>query len=156
MSELKPNKKKAKFPLSSFGPQLMAILVKGSREKFALHFDDVRQGRALQARLHTLRARMRDENHPQYGVVTRARTSLKWGREAGFMDAKDERKATLTIYPHDSQFNAVLEEAGFAVETLKEDPIHHALAPEPNRPAGEPEGLAELLAQLPGGGVKQR
>jgi hypothetical protein len=144
------DKNRAKFPLTSFGPELMAVLIKGSRETVVLSFDDVKKARGLQARLHTLRARMRDANHPQYSIVTRARTSLKWGREAGFLSERDKNKATLTIYPHDSQYREVLERAGFTNEDLVVDPLEEILEQIPSQPidTGKPVGLEALFAQI--------
>lgn len=106
---------KSKFPIESFGPELMQILLKAGRgEKIVLDFPHRREARRFQMRLHMLRGRMRELNHPDYITVTRARTSLKG--EGGPDDP-----ATLTIYQYDSEFRDVLAKAriegGTKVET---------------------------------------
>lgn len=125
-----PTKKTRRYPVSSFGPEIMAALIKGSNEKVILKFrkDGTRsamtQAIYLQHRIHTLRAMMRTEGHDSSELVSRARTSRVWGEKVDHThkdDVKGEQYVELHIYPNDSQFESVFKEAGVDVPEVKVD-----------------------------------
>ena len=103
--------KVSRFPVSSFGPELMAILLKGARERVEIPCEDQRTMRFLQMRLNMLRGAMGREKHPQYGLVTRARTSRKWDEVKGGKDIN----CVLIVQPNDAQFSASIKKAGIDV-----------------------------------------
>lgn len=126
-----PPKKKRRYPVSSFGPEVMAALIKGSQEKVILKFTNADGKSAmtkaiyLQHRIHTLRAMMREENHEHAELVTRARTSRMWGAKVGEAHAPDhkgEKYVELHIYPNDSQFASIFAEAGVELPEIKIEP----------------------------------
>lgn len=119
---------KSKYPIESFGPELMQILLKAGRgETVVLNFPHRKDARRFQQRLHMLRGRMRELKHELTDVVARARTSLRY--EGG-----PEDPATLTVAQYDSEFADVLKEAkieraegpttsGVAAPKLDHDPL---------------------------------
>lgn len=108
---------KSKYPIESFGPELMEVLLKaGKGETVTLEFPARKDARRFQMRLHQLRGRMRALDHPDWKIVCRARTSLKW------VGGADE-PATLTISPYDSEFGDVLKKAGISKPVLPSDPL---------------------------------
>jgi hypothetical protein len=105
-------KNQSRYPVSSFGPELMALLIKGTKEEVRVPCETRKQMRALQARIHQLRGAMGRERHPQYAVVTRARTSQSW--KIGANDQPHDW--ALIVRPQDSQFASILKKAGVEVE----------------------------------------
>lgn len=101
--------KMSRYTVSSFGPELMAVLLKGAREKIEIPCPDQRTMKFIQMRLQMLRGAMFRERHPQYEIVTRARTSRTW--KSG---NKDE-DCVLVVAPNDSQFAKLIHDAGVAV-----------------------------------------
>lgn len=123
---------KTKYPIESFGPELMAALLKGGREPVLIPFEGPlgkKTAHNFQRRIHTLRRRMREENHPQYMVATRARVSLFWGEKAAELDPKrfeslredydGKRGAVIVIRPHDTEFASILNKAGIEVDGVQ-------------------------------------
>lgn len=117
---------KTKYPIASFGPELMALLIKGSQEKVVLTFEGEhgrRKAKHLQLRIQTLRARMREERHPDYRITMRAKVSVMWGeravKENAPVDWKEDemgyRGALLVVRPHDSEFSDAIAKAGVNV-----------------------------------------
>jgi hypothetical protein len=90
---------------------LLAALLKGAREKVEIPCPDHRTMKWLQLRIQTLRGAMERERHPQYALVTRARTSREWNKAAG-----QDVGCVLVISPHDDQFTSLIEKAGVKVE----------------------------------------
>lgn len=127
----KPTKKK-RYPVSSFGPELMAVLLKGATESFTLKFPNNNKATFFQHRIHTLRAAMRNEGHELAEAVSRTRFKRVWGprlaahlgSEAGKPfenDHKGEKGSYILVQPADSEFKDVLDEAGVKVEAPKID-----------------------------------
>lgn len=108
--------KSSRYPVSSFGPELLAILLKGARERVEIPCPDQRYMKYLQMRLQMLRGAMAREAHPQYGLVTRARTTRQW-------DASISKDANcvLVVQPNDAQFSGVLAAAGIKVSDVDQD-----------------------------------
>ena len=106
--------KRHRNSVSSFGPELMAVLVRGSRERIEIPFDDWRTMCFFQLRLQTLRGSMRREKHPNLELVERARTARHWD--------EDERGAKhnfrLVIEPQDFRFRGAILKAGIHVDEI--------------------------------------
>lgn len=118
-NSLLPAKRKRRYPVSSFGPEMMAALKKGAVEKLVLKFPNLKAATFFHHRLHTLRSAMREEQHPDAELVSRARASKVWGAKLGeeyANDFKGLKACHIVIEPNDAQFNAVLAEAGVTVE----------------------------------------
>lgn len=124
---MKPPSKKRRYPVASFGPEIMAALVKGSTERVVLKFPTNAAATQFQHRVHTLRSMMREENHPNTALVARARCSRVWGAKLADLhpndsemkqyenDHRGQRCCHLVIQPNDIQFAAILKEAGVEV-----------------------------------------
>lgn len=122
-------------PLNSFGPEVLATLVRGSKEPLVLK-TTYRKAVVFRRRLHELRAAMRETSHPLADIVARARIEITWGEKANF-PPEDERRssrnvrypsdsdclALLTIAPHDSGFRDQLLAAGVKADELDYDPL---------------------------------
>jgi hypothetical protein len=94
------------YTVSAFGPDLLAILIKGAREEIKIPCPDQRTMKHIQMRLQMLRGAMGREKHEQYNLVTRTRTTRTW-------DPKDKNKdCVLKVYPNDSQFAEIFRAAG--------------------------------------------
>jgi hypothetical protein len=129
---------KSKYPVSSFGPELMAFLLKAGRQRTMLLFDskqipdpdDPRKqvwdgaGKRLahnfHRRIHTLRSKMREEKHEQFPFAARAKISIYWGPYAvaqggpkeWLHDHKGDRGAIIVGRPQDADFTEILQQAG--------------------------------------------
>ena len=114
--------KASRYPVTSFGPELMAILLKGAREKVSIPCPDQRFMKHLQMRLQMLRGAMAREKHPQYNLVTRARTTRQWS------PLGKDLECVLVVQPNDAQFTDALRAAGVSVTSNDEDLLRH---PEP-------------------------
>lgn len=117
--------KTGRYPVSSFGPELMALLIKASRERVEVKCDSMNQMKNLQMRIHMLRGAMNKERHPQYALATRVHTSCTWDNEAhpstkSKQFPRDATDCKLILYPKDSQFASILEAAGIRVEDMKD------------------------------------
>lgn len=147
---------KTKYPIESFGPELMKALVRGSREKVILTFDGAdgsgkKRAHGFQRRIHTLRQRMRQLNHPDYVLATRAKCSILWGEKAAQYGKKEweaddqgQRGALIVIQPHDSEFDDVLAEAKYL---SADKPLADATAPITEIPR-QKDALDDLLTEL--------
>lgn len=101
-----PKDRFSRYPVSSFSPNLLELLLRGARERVELPCPDQRTMQHVQARIHNLRTAMRRENHPQYKLVTRARTARTWTR------GSPDSNCVLIVQPHDAQFDALFRAAG--------------------------------------------
>lgn len=129
---------KTKYPIEAFGPELMTALVAGGQREVIIPFDNLsniegsgkRRGHKFQQRIHMLRQRMRELEHPDYKFAARARVSLFWGDRAAAElgdkfasfagDDRGLRGAVVVIRPHDSEFSDILTKAG--VTSLPQSP----------------------------------
>lgn len=151
---------KTKFPIESFGPELMQALLEGGRNRLVIPFPGAdgagkRKAHTFQQRIHMLRQRMREERHPQYPLAARVRVSLLWGAKAAEAgapaewraDPKGKLGAYIVIQPRDSEFNEVaavlkgIREPGRVTATE----AHMLRAPEP-----VPQGELEIPSDNPG------
>ena len=135
---------KSRYPVSSFGPELLATLLKGSVERVEIPCPSMRVMMALQMRIQMLRGAMARENHEQYALVTRARTSRTWDKEK---DPKGDRTSVLVIQPNDSQFTDLIKKAGVDVTTTHRDLLEDQPAPTgvPADPSTEPPSTTTTL-----------
>jgi len=102
-----------RYPVSSFGPELLTALTKGAIGRVEIKCKDQRTMRHLQLRLQTLRGSMGREKHPQYQLVTRARTSRTWDPE------DHDKDCVLVIQPNDAQYTDMMREAGITTDELQ-------------------------------------
>lgn len=112
----------------SFGPELLAALIEGSRRTLELELPEYRKGVFLRQRLHQLRTAMDRTKHPMASLVQKTKLSLLYGKEAGYPDVLEERRKNgirfptdpsvpckLILSPRDSEFAAALAKAGVVV-----------------------------------------
>jgi hypothetical protein len=162
---------KTKFPIESFGPELMQALLEGGRRRLVIKFEEGnrigwRRAHKFRQRIHMLRQRMRQEGHPDYMLATRARASLFWGPRAVEEGAPAHWKedhnghlgAWLVIKPQDSEFADALAKSGIGAAGV-EQPKPPATAtrnppPDSVSTSGSPERTIEdyddLLDDLAG------
>lgn len=160
------SRSKTRYPVESFGPELMAVLLKGSREKVILKFEGAegagkKQAHAFHRRIHTLRSKMREEDHPDFNLAARALVSIFWGaratQEGGdkvpvewASDIAGKRGAIIVLRPRDSEFDDILKQAG--VEVPKPS-IPETYITQP--PADEQASLDALMDDLARGGSNE-
>lgn len=154
--------RKAKAPLSSFGPELMQALVAGGRGRVVIPFAEKAKAHSFQRRIHTLRARMRDEDHKDYDVAARAKVSLYWGhraveaklapggREADFKDDDRGRLgAWIVIAPQDSEFAEALAAAKITTSDVHAPKVEEEVeVPVPLNRVAEAEDLDDFVDEL--------
>lgn len=162
-------KQRPRQPIESFGPELMTLLKKGSREMVVLTFAGERGKKIahkFHRRVHALRAAMRAEDHPDYTIAAKVLVSIQWGpiavAEFGAPqewqnDHNGNRGAIIIARPRDSEFADVLKEAKVITEASKEPsslstegepPIE---VPKPTRPLSvdvDDEDLDDLMNEL--------
>lgn len=116
---------KTKFPIESFGPELMEVLKRAGRgEEITIPFPTRSLAKRFQMRLHMLRQRMREESHPEWKIVMRARTSL---RADDLSPVGKNKPATVTIYPHDAEFSEALTKAEVKAPSLSSEGLGEPL-----------------------------
>lgn len=125
--------KLGRYPVSSFGPELMELLIRGSKEEVRVPCESMKQMKFLQMRIQMLRGAMAREKHAQYPLATRARTTVTWNTEKhpsrkGKQFPMDAEDCVLIIRPNDSQFAEILEKAGIkpsqgAADVLNDLPL---------------------------------
>lgn len=144
-------KKPRNQPVSSFGPEVMAALLRGAREKFLIGPLPYRTAISFHMRIHSLRRAMGLEQHPHFGLVSRAKIKIIWGADAGLAAIEEKtnergvRRPTdtnapvmLLIEPHDKDFTTYLVAAGISMDELKEDPLDNLpIGGEPTRSTGD-------------------
>lgn len=112
----------------------MQVLLEGAVRRVEIPFPDQRTMKHFQMRIHMLRGAMSREQHPQYLLATRARTSRLWEHDKGINVG-----CKLIVQPNDSQFSDILAKAGIKPtqnthDILTETPV----APAPRDPTIEP------------------
>lgn len=125
---------KAKAPIESFGPELMAILQRGARERLVVELPSSAAAHSLRRRIHTLRARLRDADDDRYLVASKVRLSILYGALA-VPFANPAMKYKLIAQPHDAQFRAAIEAAGVniddsLVDVAPHDPMNESIPSE--------------------------
>lgn len=127
--------KTSRYPVSSFGPELLQVLIEGAQRPVEIPFPDQRTMKHFQMRIHMLRGAMQREAHPQFALATRARTSRSWNREKG-----KDAECVLTVRPNDSQFTDILDRAGIKTSPHTRDLLTETPAPlAPRDPTIQPD-----------------
>lgn len=114
---------RSRYPVSSFGAELLSSLLRGARERVEIPCPDQRTMQRLQARIHMLRAAMRREHHPQTELVTRARTARTWDR------GQPNSNCVLIIQPHDAEFESIFRAAGIKATEHTRDLLNDIESP---------------------------
>lgn len=142
-------------PVESFGPELMAALLKGAQERFEIK-TTWRRAITFRRRVYQLRERMREEKHPLYPNAALCRIQITWdqntpvkrsGKNVPY-PASTDAPVTLVLSPYDSEFKEELTKAGIKVEP--QEPI----IPQPGAsPASQQlqDFLSEFVQDKPGG-----
>lgn len=130
------------YPIESFGPDLLAALLKGAKERVEVTLPSWKSGARMQLRLQQLRFTMQRLNDELWPIVARTKISLLWGLRAGFEDtpAKHARgtprpinplvPCKIILEPRDSEFIGALHRAGVMADELKVDPLEAPLVEE--------------------------
>lgn len=114
----------SKLPaLTTFGPEIMASLVEGSRREVVIELP-YRDAIVLRQRMHQLRARMREDKHPLCTIVSAAKVTIRWGPEVPTSRSRrgvhyptnNQSLVDLVIRPQDSTFRLALEKAGIKID----------------------------------------
>lgn len=139
---------KSRYPLESFGPEIMAALLRGATQTVRIP-TTYRLGVQFRRRVHQLRGRMKEEGHPEYALAARTKVQLLFGPEAGLEPVPTRRgpgtrhilhpedpsvPAVLVLSPHDSEFTSLLSKAGISADLSEEKP----LVPEPRLHEADP------------------
>lgn len=139
-----PRTKESRRPVSSFGPELLELLVRGAQKEISIPCPSMKFMKNLQMRIHLLRGAMQRAKHPQYDLATRARTSCRWDFKR-FPSTKhrqfpsDAEECVLVISPNDSQFTDVLKAAGITVSEASKNIMDEVDVPlAPRNPLVEP------------------
>lgn len=150
---------KSKYPLDSFGPELMQSLLRGGRERFVITFagpEGKKKAHKFQHRIHTLRSRMREENHDHYPLAARVRVSIFWGSHAVKEGAPKEwetdehgkRGALIVIRPNDSEFDEVIAALKSpSTPSIEAEPTRELPPPDDNPHSPAPT-LEDLFTEL--------
>jgi len=112
----------------------MAALIKGSTQEVRMPMT-YREGINFRKRIHHLRSRMVEDDHPQKEIASRTRIQLLWGPKAGLPPTEEVRSSkgvrrpldpeapsVVVLSPHDSEFDDVLARAGITTD-LSDDPL---------------------------------
>lgn len=129
------------YLVSSFGPEIMQALLRGAKERFEVPLT-YRMAVQFSQRINRLRRAMREEAHPQYGLVAKTKITIVWGKRAGYPEVEEKASsqnvktprdidspAKLIIQPHDKEFSAALIAAGIRVDDLRIDPLDEIARP---------------------------
>ena len=133
----KRSKPKAPRPVESFGPEILAALLRGATEMVQLPIS-YKLSIRLRLRIHQLREAMRKAAHPQYHLVARVRVTIQWPPDTktvkqGRHNIPEDRntKCLVTLQPNDAEFADLHREAGvdpqLGSEPITED--HQVLPP---------------------------
>lgn len=121
---------KSKTPIESFGPELMALLLKGALGEVRVKMT-YKRAVLLRRRIYQLRHAMREANDPNYTLAARAKLSILWGEKAGLAPSQSPDihnsknvprpadtscDAIFVVAPHDSEFTKALQDAGVKID----------------------------------------
>jgi hypothetical protein len=151
-------RKKTRYPIESFGPELMEALLKGGRERLIITFAGgnsvgFKKAVRFQQRINMLRSRMREENHQQHPLAMRVKVSRAWGDKAVALGAPDIWKddvdgrdfgCLVVLQPQDQEFAEELSHA-------RSMPVEIDDAPASKEPSSDLHATAsvdDLLSEL--------
>lgn len=109
--------RKSSAPVSSFGPELLAALLRGGQSELRIDCPTFQIAFALRQRFYSLRKAMKAEGHEQLAIASRACIPLP--------QELPNKTAVLVIRPHDDEFSSLLRSAGVTVEKLDFAPLEH-------------------------------
>lgn len=124
---------KTRYPIESFGPELLALLQKAGRsiEPVTLSFERRRDAESLRARLHTLRSKMREQDHPEFHVAARVKISI-FAEQQG--PAGRDKPAKMVLRQRDSEFASIIREQAQVDTALDHDPLDDFPSPSNEEP----------------------
>lgn len=93
---------KGNSPVSSFGPELLEALRRGSNGRCEYDFESYQVAFKFLSRINALRAAMRREKHPLWEAVLRAGVRIN----------KKENPCRVIIEPRDAEFRSALAKLG--------------------------------------------
>lgn len=132
--------RKNNSPVSSFGPELLAALLRGGQQELRIPVPNFNTAFALRQRFYALRKAMRSESHEQLSFAMRASIPLPLENPDG--------TATLVIRPHDDEFSSLLRKAGVSVESLEINPLAVLEVPEHTDHEPQSDWLSSLLSGI--------
>src|SRR6266404_2736573 len=130
--------RKSTPPVSSFGPELLAALLRGGQQELRIPVPNFQTAFALRQRFYALRKSMKAESHPQLAMAQRACIPLP--------QEQHDKTALLIIRPHDDEFANILRAAGVQAEELNINPLVEI--EEPVEGAPPPSWLDGILAHV--------
>lgn len=95
--------------VTSFGPELLSLLLAGSTERREVELDSPQAAFKLRHRIHILRSAMRTENHRDKDLVEKAKVSVVGNR--------------VIVQPQDSEFANAIKASGLQPPQLEVDPL---------------------------------
>lgn len=115
-------KPKTRYPIESFGPELLALLQKAGRsiEPVELSFEKRRDAESLRARLHTLRSKMREQDHPEFHVAARVKISIIADEQG---PSGRDKPARMILRQRDSEFASIIRDQANINTSLDRDPL---------------------------------
>lgn len=150
----------SKLPLESFGPEILAALIKASKETIDVELPTVREAWRFQQRIHQLRRRMRDTRHEQYPLAARVKVQILWGDKAGYDKVEEKMnskglwlpidtsvRAKVRLSPRDQEFQEALKKAGVQMEDLKNADAVLLDLPEPSGTTHS--AIADIMGETP-------
>jgi len=107
--------------VESFGPELLAALLKASTGRYTVHLPFNHAVRFRQ-RLYSLRNALRLAKHEKYSLVSRVRITLTWNPESPTRKAGDHtvplntsEPCEVELMPNDTEFSSALADAGVSL-----------------------------------------
>lgn len=124
-----PPRNRSRYPVTSFGPELLALLLQGVNKRVEVECKTFAEMTHLQMRLHMLRSAMRREKHPHSELVQRARTSRMW--DGGRNTRTPMSNFRLIVEPNDARFRDMITAAGVTIdESHVEDLLDNTAPPD--------------------------
>lgn len=102
--------------VSSFGPELLALLLKGAKEEVHILLPTKKEARRLHFRLNSLRKAMREEIHFLYTLVEKVEIHTKRFVEDEKLYGDGNGKTRVVVSPADNSFAEVIRAAGVDVD----------------------------------------
>lgn len=138
----KPPPKPRIYPIEAFGPELLAALIRGSKERLEIPFPQYRLAFPFTRRLSQLRSQMRLQSHPLANVVARCKITIIWPPDTATIVSEKRvhrprdsaSPCTVVLLPRDSEFSDVLKRAGITSDELRREVLDDL----PHTADGEP------------------
>lgn len=149
MTDEPKKRSKTPRPVESFGPEILAALLKGATDGISVSMP-YRTAVRFRLRIHQLREAMRKSAHEKYELCSRVRVSVKWPEETEvtrlgrhFVPSDRSTPCLVLLQPNDTEFAEALRGAGI-------DPLHGLELDNTPQPihVGSVDDLAELLKDI--------